>query len=407
MGRRGPKNRLILARSRALLLALVVLAAPACGGSKSDGHNAVTLRPDRVVGHDVLEQTAGLVEARLKAAGYADAKVDVVVDWLRVRSPRDVDPPVLRAVTRRGALTFRLVLEQLPPGKTCTAVKWRDADTQNGCYELGPTLLSGVSVRSARATREAGDWGVDVTFAGTDFTDKVAKPHVNQRIAIVVDHTVFSAPTISPGITGRIVRISGRFVEGEARGLAAVLDAHAPLPVGFVWLTYSPPSTVARIGDAPYANTDHWHAALGVNVCGRWLANAPAFEDREGTSLHAGLHSHGDGLVHVHPFYAAEAGANATLGRFLEYGGWFAGTDRLRLWDAQIHTSGNGCAGKPARVRWSVDGRERHGDPSRLRLENQQVIVLAFLPPDAPIGTPPQVKALAGPGDQGPPVSVP
>jgi hypothetical protein len=226
-------------------------------------------------------------------------------------------------------------------------------------------------------------------------------------VAIVVDRTVFSAPKINPGITGRVARISGTFVEGEARGLAAVLDSHGRLPVGFVAPT--PPATATTAlpaGDAPYANTDHWHAALGVNVCGHWLGNAPAFESRIGSSERAGLHSHGDGLIHVHPFTADEAGVNATLGRFLEYGGWVAGEGGLRLWDGKIHANGTDCAGKPARIRWSVDGRERQGDPSRLHVENQQVIALAFLPPDEPIGTPPQATALAAP-DPGVAVSVP
>src|SRR4051794_28113370 len=38
---------------------------------------------------------------------------------------------------------------------------------------------------------------------------------------------------------------------------------------------------------------DHWHAFLGVNICGTWLPNAPSFEDRaQEAGVRAGLHSH-------------------------------------------------------------------------------------------------------------------
>ena len=56
--------------------------------------------------------------------------------------------------------------------------------------------------------------------------------------------------------------------------------------------------------------SDHWHAYLGVNVCGTWLPER-ARRSRTGRtkpSVRAGLHSHGDGLMHIHPFSSDEAG---------------------------------------------------------------------------------------------------
>ena len=52
--------------------------------------------------------------------------------------------------------------------------------------------------------------------------------------------------------------------------------------------------------------------------------NVPVFESPVGSpagTQNAGIHSHGDGLVHIHPFTAAEAGKNATLGKFAQYAG--------------------------------------------------------------------------------------
>lgn len=59
---------------------------------------------------------------------------------------------------------------------------------------------------------------------------------------------------------------------------------------------------------------DHIHEALGVNVCGEWLPDIPEFESP------VGIHTHGDGVLHIHPFSQLGVGANATLGRFFQDG---------------------------------------------------------------------------------------
>ena len=61
---------------------------------------------------------------------------------------------------------------------------------------------------------------------------------------------------------------------------------------------------------------DHWHTYLGVNICGEWLNPAPAFEkafESQSAAANAGIHSHGDGLMHIHPFSSAAAGKNASI----------------------------------------------------------------------------------------------
>lgn len=57
---------------------------------------------------------------------------------------------------------------------------------------------------------------------------------------------------------------------------------------------------------------DHIHQAIGFNICGEWLPNIPEFESP------IGIHTHGDGVLHIHPFSQLGVGANATLGRFLK-----------------------------------------------------------------------------------------
>ena len=83
-----------------------------------------------------------------------------------------------------------------------------------------------------------------------------------------------------------------------------------------------------------------------------WLPNGPAF------GLDTGVHTHGDGLVYVHPFETTEAGDLATLGLMLQRGRWAASADWLRLWDGVEHRSGTRCPDGLARHRALVSRRD-------------------------------------------------
>ena len=146
--------------------------------------------------------------------------------------------------------------------------------------------------------------------------------------------------------------------------------------------------------DRPSADVgDTWLAALGVHVCGEWLPNAPA------TALEAGVHSHGDGLVYVHPVSAEgpdrDTGDEATLGRFLAEGGWRADEDGFGLWGGVEVRTGDTCPdGREGVFRWTVDGEDGSGDPSEHRVGHRQVIVLSFDPIGTDPGDPPQLASL-------------
>ncbi|HEX5614765.1 MAG TPA: hypothetical protein VFZ83_06380 [Acidimicrobiia bacterium] len=150
---------------------------------------------------------------------------------------------------------------------------------------------------------------------------------------------------------------------------------------------------------APFANDDHWHAALGVNVCGTWQPNPPEFEQRFGTQLTAGIHSHGDGLIHIHPYTSDESGENATVGHFLENGGWDVSADSLSVWGGVERTNGEECDGEEASVRWSVNGEEQEGDPADYKPKDLDVVAIAFLPDGDEIGEPPSASNVNTPSD--------
>lgn len=59
--------------------------------------------------------------------------------------------------------------------------------------------------------------------------------------------------------------------------------------------------------------SDHWHAAFAVNVCGKEISPL-----QDGPTDVQGIHTHGDGLVHIHPFTRSAAGERATLSKFFK-----------------------------------------------------------------------------------------
>jgi hypothetical protein len=162
-------------------------------------------------------------------------------------------------------------------------------------------------------------------------------------------------------------------------------------------------SRTSNADTPPLVNQDHWHAALGVNVCGQWLPNAPqSAEDVEG------IHTHGDGLIHIHPFLSRAAGKNATVGKYFTLSGWKANENSFTLWDSTTHKTGDKCDGKEATVRWELNGKPQSGNIADYRMQDKDVIALALLPKGEQIGTPPSAAELAAPSDlpgAAPPVS--
>lgn len=58
---------------------------------------------------------------------------------------------------------------------------------------------------------------------------------------------------------------------------------------------------------------DHWHSAFAIEVCGKELAAV-----QDGPTDVLGIHTHGDGLIHIHPFTRTASGNRATIGKFFD-----------------------------------------------------------------------------------------
>ena len=110
----------------------------------------------------------------------------------------------------------------------------------------------------------------------------------------------------------RAARAGGRVSSGQPRSLLfpGVLALIVVLGVSLVVYARNDRNN-QDIGGVPQLE-DHIHQAFGVNVCGEWLTDLPEFETP------VGIHTHGDGVLHIHPFSQLGVGSNATLGRFLK-----------------------------------------------------------------------------------------
>ncbi len=96
-----------------------------------------------------------------------------------------------------------------------------------------PTRIRGRNVKMARASvDEMGNFEVLLSFDGdgTEAFAKVTSEHEKERLAIVLDGTVYSAPVIRQAITTGSASISGNFGPEEATRLASVI-ASGNLPV--------------------------------------------------------------------------------------------------------------------------------------------------------------------------------
>jgi hypothetical protein len=107
---------------------------------------------------------------------------------------------------------------------------------------------------------------------------------------------------------------------------------------------------------------DHIHSSLGIYVWGEQQPDLPV--------TGGGVHSHGDGLIHIHPQHSGEESLGAALGKFFEYGGWNLTSDTLRLAEGEEYVNGDlGPDGRPgtlrvlkARTDWRSDEGGAHGD---------------------------------------------
>jgi hypothetical protein len=148
----------------------------------------------------------------------------------------------------------------------------------------------------------------------------------------------------------------------------------------------------------PPTLNDHWHAAYGIWNCGEW---EPQLVDA-GADLN-GIHTHADGVIHIHPFSSAATGNRATLERFFETTGVDYSDSRIVLPTGTVLDEEAGCEGDPATLkvaRWPADDAnaepevlEESLDAIRFR-EDREVLTIALVRDGESIPRPESVPTL-------------
>lgn len=134
------------------------------------------------------------------------------------------------------------------------------------------------------------------------------------------------------------------------------------------------PGATAAAADGPPLG-EHWHVAFAVSICGQVQ---PAPDDRGSDRL--GIHTHGDGIIHAHPFLPEAAEGGADLGAFFDQIGLDVGDDSVELAGRTL-TPDDGCDGEPGAWRaaqWDDAREAADGDePDRVLDQDLTSIPLA------------------------------
>lgn len=162
---------------------------------------------------------------------------------------------------------------------------------------------------------------------------------------------------------------------------------------------------------------DHWHAAYGLYACDEFL---PAVNDA--VADQSGIHSHGDGLIHMHPLSTKYTGEGASLAAFGETTDLEISDDAIAMPSGDTYENGDDCGGEPGQVQvkvWSgpggTEGRMLDGGFADFAPQDGDILTVAFAPEGAEIPPPPSAgtqpsDVVPAPGDtvpQGVPSTLP
>lgn len=161
----------------------------------------------------------------------------------------------------------------------------------------------------------------------------------------------------------------------------------------------------SNTGVRPEALIDHWHTAYGVYNCDSF---APIMTDQTDPE---GIHTHTDGVIHVHPFRGTASGENATLGAFLRATGAVLTDSTYTPGPAEsgsVLDESVGCNGEPATLQiayWDNAIQAEQGDePTMIAVDDLNdfrflgdisALTLALVPEGTTIPAPPTIPNLS------------
>jgi hypothetical protein len=177
---------------------------------------------------------------------------------------------------------------------------------------------------------------------------------------------------------------------GEKRelGFPMLVVLIAVLGVALVWMARESRDELV----APFLD-DHWHLGYEVYDCGQLQ---PALLNEFDPD---GIHTHGDGLIHIHPFNSSATGADARLGVFMDAVGLTVTNDLIDADETGFSPidGTSGCGGEESEIRvarYDAGNTESpltefDGDFRDIRfLENLETLIIAKVPVGGDMPTP-------------------
>lgn len=215
------------------------------------GGSSFTLKvqpgPDGVITQSALEQARTVLRKRLDPEGKSDLLItEQGEDTLILQMPGVADDQresVRKKIEEVALLELRMVHpqsaslaarvlsgEHLEPGYEVKQYRVTEDDDKE--REEGGLLvtkfpdLTGDSISRAFPAYDAQGWTVNIVFnsEGKTTFGELTAANVGQRMAIVMDNEILSAPVIRTPIVGGQCEISGSFTEAQARALSSNLE---------------------------------------------------------------------------------------------------------------------------------------------------------------------------------------
>ncbi len=195
----------------------------------------------------------------------------------------------------------------------------------------------------------------------------------------------------------RAARAGGRTTKGPKRQYGYPLGIAAIVVVGVLVVLIARNDNQEAAATTPIVG-DHWHAAYGIYVCDAFL---PPLTDT--VSDTTGLHTHGDGVAHLHPFNSGAAGEKATVAKWGETTGLTFSGNGFTV-NGTTYDDGYDCSGTPAEVSlyvWPADDPDAEpeiytgADMGKFHFDRDRLaITLAVVPPGTDVPRPESVPEL-------------
>ncbi len=162
--------------------------------------------------------------------------VFLTYEMVQDKSGAQRNVPYLTSASRNKLLDF--IRDKVPEGRVILIGETKERETRIRNYRTyllyKETLLTGSTLLDARAKFDQFPPYVAIKFnsAGAERFYEITKEHVGERLAIILDDVVHSAPRIKDVIAGGNAIIEGSFTDEEAKLLAIVLRSGSlPAPL--------------------------------------------------------------------------------------------------------------------------------------------------------------------------------